>query len=727
MKKALILLTAFLFLAGNVQETVAAPNTAKNKTSATQKKQTKRERTVKEKKPVKEKKARSSSSKQKTRSANASIEEAKAVPFTPAYVPERPQLTSFVQLKKESSGQEVEEPLPVRPEVTEESQEQNLQPAEEADNEENDEEEDNGPTPEERLFSAVKMRDLAAVRQAVTDGANLNARQNKVFVIQEAFQAGDETIVTYLLARGADAGPLDEEGRNLYYLAFTTINTPSVVKALLDKNLSVDFKDFKGTPVLFHAMDKSKNFDIVSMLVKDGHADLNITNSDGITPLIYAIREGYPDQYIDLFLTENTDLTIQNKYGNSALHFAVSKGNVYAAQKLLAAGADVNEKNKAGITPLMATVESKNPAMMKLIINKKFDMNVLDRKGNTVLMAFLKKFSLENEQVVAMLIDAGADVNIKDARGFSPLMYATILIDDKKMTEGDNVVEMLIAAGADLSERDKVGKTAMMHLMRSRFVSVLEDISLIQMMLDAGAPTEIEDFDGRTALILAAKETSSVPLINALLDAGADINHSDSSSKKALDYAKENVRLSVQEGYEGIIGRLNPDKQSMLKAFFKFLELGSFTQIQKFVLQKIPLEATDESGDTALIKAITYSRDLDIIRFLIDSGAKVDARNLMGDTPLMKAFIHNKTLEVVNLLLEKGADVNAQNKRGDTPLRRAVVFGADPRLIDVLLKAGASPDIQDVDGLTIWDYVEKHPEIKETETFRRLAEMTGRK
>ena len=81
----------------------------------------------------------------------------------------------------------------------------------------------------------------------------------------------------------------------------------------------------------------------------------------------------------------------------------------------------------------------------------------------------------------------------------------------------------------------------------------------------------------------------------------------------------------------------------------------------------VDINATDNSGDTALIMACSDS-DVNVIKKLLDNGANINMKNpLNGNTPLITATA-KKYVDVVKLLMESGADVNARNKLGKSAL-----------------------------------------------------------
>lgn len=77
----------------------------------------------------------------------------------------------------------------------------------------------------------------------------------------------------------------------------------------------------------------------------------------------------------------------------------------------------------------------------------------------------------------------------------------------------------------------------------------------------------------------------------------------------------------------------------------------------------------DATGKTALFYAVhnTSSEQVNIIRVLLENGAKVNEADMFGKTPLHYAAEIGKS-RCIPILLRKGASVDARDKNGKTPL-----------------------------------------------------------
>lgn len=71
---------------------------------------------------------------------------------------------------------------------------------------------------------------------------------------------------------------------------------------------------------------------------------------------------------------------------------------------------------------------------------------------------------------------------------------------------------------------------------------------------------------------------------------------------------------------------------------------------------------------------------------------EIDSRDLSRMTPLMWAAKENPSVEVINFLIDSGASVNATDNRGETAIMKAAGYNENPQVLIALAAAGADPD-----------------------------------
>lgn len=127
---------------------------------------------------------------------------------------------------------------------------------------------------------------------------------------------------------------------------------------------------------------------------------------------------------IDLFVRANFNIHLTDDNGTPPLLIALKKGYTIIAKILLTAGADVNEHDKIGLTPLMVACGKSTSGYREIaetLIKKGAHINVRDALGYTPLLLALSGGTIE---IAEMLINKGADTTVRTRKGETPLSLA---------------------------------------------------------------------------------------------------------------------------------------------------------------------------------------------------------------------------------------------------------------------------------------------------------------
>jgi len=183
------------------------------------------------------------------------------------------------------------------------------------------------------------------------------------------------------------------------------------------------------------------------------------------------------------------------------------------------------------------------------------------------------------------------------------------------------------------------------------------DLAQVKRLLDAGAPIEQRDANGRTA-VLAATAGNHVEVVRALIARGADVNAQDRQRDSAF-------LLAGAEGHTEIVRAT--------------LAAGA------------DLKSTNRYGGTALIPACHHGH-VETVRLLLTTPIDVDHVNNLGWTALLEAVILGDGgpahAEIVRMLIARKANLNLGDKDGVTPLAHARQRG-QRRVVEMLVAAGA--------------------------------------
>ena len=199
-------------------------------------------------------------------------------------------------------------------------------------------------------------------------------------------------------------------------------------------------------------------------------------------------------------------------------------------KELLDSGTDVNSWSSLGKgdhTPLMYAVYMGHVEVARVLVEAGADVNTAHAPDHTVLYHALESFQLSAE-LVQLLVDAGVDVNHKS-------LFWTVEFASRTLAGGSEVQEVmriLIDAGADVRARDESGTPVIVHAVRYR------NNQLVETLLRSGADIDAtEQSSGRTALGLAAA-IEAPETVKLLIEWGADLEASDKSGDTPLMIAR---------------------------------------------------------------------------------------------------------------------------------------------------------------------------------------------
>ena len=354
--------------------------------------------------------------------------------------------------------------------------------------------------------------------------------------------------------------------------------------------------------------------------------------------------------------------------------------------------------NNNGNRPLQLAASSEKPEIVELLLNKGADTEVRDESGETLLHWAAKKEILE---VVELLIEKGADKEARDGNGNTPLQNAArsnnmemleFLLDREANIEARDedgnrplqlairrenmeMLEFLLNRKANIEARDEDGNTPLQLAVKSKTPKI------VALLLDKGAEVNARNFNKNTPLhnVILNRNISPLEqdtLVEVLLKKGANTNIQNDQGKTPFGLFKENYDLKNRKAYWQLFSaELNKRDKNDKGLFDNYL--GSF--ISMSYLDSRCSEKKNRASQKTRWKGLQKRRMNKLLESKLWVGAKI---------------------EDVTKVFDEGGDIDAPDGNGWTPLHWAVVHSKRPEIVSLLLDRRADIEARDNNGCT---------------------------
>ena len=589
------------------------------------------------------------------------------------------------------------------------------------------------------LFLAAARGHLDVLRCLIENGADINASTaDNCTPLMIAIENGKINVATFLIEHGA----------------------------------YVDLKDDRGDTALHYAVSRyilhncNDSLKVCSCLIKHG-ADVNGCNSDKgpnnrRTPLMIASRYGRVD-VMTLLIKHGADLNLQDKEGETALHYAVdyavdnSDVSCEALRCLIENRANVDAVSNNGRTSLMKAI--REASVVTFLTEHGANIDLQDKNGDTALHYAVRDYSLE---VVAHLVTLGASHMCNNQR-LTPLLLASnigyspevveYLIKRPEITKEQRIdaLELLGASMvimcACVSDGHEKGLKYIRLGMEERFSDPSHPL-LKQLMepvegKECQTLEELAKIEGdRNAVVIEGviiKEriigNQSQELLRSVAGAATLAENLDFSTRTELSRHAVKITQSINQSAVNELYFMSEMlheeflRSGQPKAKNHVVELLELTILEYETQHKVThLPTYDEYEEYSLSKLFDVSMKLVLfitkVKFcgesktsylstLLRKLCRKDPQDRLGNRLLHKVIEDHmddevySCLDTVKLLVNSGFNVNAMNNKGSTPLHIAATFNPSEdkiclltEVLQVLVDGGAHHDFVNFYGKT---------------------------
>ncbi len=488
----------------------------------------------------------------------------------------------------------------------------------------------------------IKINGLASGWIIVPLSVASLAAQGSDLRLVEAASRGDRKAVRSLLQEQVDVNLAQGDGMSALHWA-AHWNDLEMAALLIGAGANVNAANDYGVTPLSEACTNRSDA-LVTKLLQAG-ADASATQWTGETVLMTCALTGTV-KAVQSLLTHGADPNKRdNRWEQTALMWALAKGHSMVARTLVEHGANIRARSKAGFTPLMFAAQQGDLDSLQLLLAKRAAINATTPKhGNVLTVASASG----HQDLSIFLLEKGAYPNSPGDNGVTALHYA--------IAAGLSTMN-----GLNYDKAYRLVPPNMPELVKALLAKGADPNAQIIIALRLGpddASTGL-GLEGATPFFLAAL-SGDAELLRILAAHGADPRLRAKGEATALMAAAGAARGMTQGTIKFRLG-------DPLEAVQVVMEVGG------------DIHATTETSQTAL-HAAAFAGEDEVVQFLVDRGAEVNAKDNDKQTPWSMA-------------------------QGISPrLGARGSYGSHPSTAALLLKLGATPRSREdmiADGYTV--------------------------
>jgi len=557
---------------------------------------------------------------------------------------------------------------------------------------------------------------------------------------------GAETeIVKLLLEHGADPNSRLWEVLEDNELRARGFSKREIAQQKKQRDEEYDESNIGRTPIFFAV--QNENLDLVRLLTAAG-SEVNIPSEPA--------RANYPSS-------------------TTPIQLAVRNDNLKIAEALLQAGADINSTDALGNTPLFYAGLYSSPELIRVVLENEPALDHQNFRGQSPLHFVVNQFRAvepkmpldytdTRHQFIEDLVRLGADLELTDAAGLTPVMISALNNDVETLVK-------LLSLGASSTLlatntfRGSISEPIIVRVIETPVVfwKILGgNHSAVEAILqqEPNRAIQARDWLGRNILGVSAYVDDTRLVRQILTLAGRQLlSNSQPSDTHPLILALKSDHDKMAAYLLDWINKQNNPLDLLPPDLFRivFQSRHRPDELTRLLIRGgVDINFTDHDGHTPLHLAFLSGQPRGTIEFLLASSPDLNARNRWGSTILHSALsnpgsyhhqlflrilrrvdqpsyqdsegltplflaIEQGNLEAVQALIANGSELNITNLHGETPLV-AAVRRRSIEIVTALLDGGADRTVTDQSGRNIIELAEEYSGSEMIEYLKNLWE-----
>ena len=367
---------------------------------------------------------------------------------------------------------------------------------------------------------------------------------------------------------------------------------------------------------------------------------------------------------------------------------------------------------------MQALVDGFKDVVYKLLENNKIDISSKDKDGRSLMhYAVMDK----NKELIELLLEKGADINLRDKKGKTPINlfftdkdyydetsnlafnnYSKNSNDNTKSSEGGKpeldleFAEWIIKKGADVNIADSKGNIPLHMAVK------YNGISTVSFLLQKTKYVDKSNYTGVKPLHMAA-ENNFLAVIKKILHYRVDTTATDNRKRNVLHYALNNQDSKVVDFLvleTSAVKMLNEaDIENKITPLQQAVAEDKIATVSNMIKHGADINAVDGNGNSSLAIAVD-SKLYEMTKMLLSEGADVSGTSVLYNS----IYNFDTDRKIFDLLMEYSPNVDATDRDGKTPLMKALKAGRN-EIAKTLLDAGADVTKLTNDGKNVMFFV----------------------
>ena len=474
---------------------------------------------------------------------------------------------------------------------------------------------------------------------------------------------------------------------------------------------------------------------IVKFFVNECGCDVNATDTDGKTPLMFASGCRNGQLVVKCLICDcQCDLSLQDSKGNTALHIACKQKSVETTKLILEAkGCDVNVRNNEGFSPVLLACTEDDHSMqnriletLELLVEANCDVSAVTNSGETAIMLIVKWVETKYQEIIEYLVNScGCDLSLQNNNGNTALhiacrvnnaTFVDALLKQKACNLGiknsDGNTPLHVACSQGYSEIAKMIASVScneLYTLNNSFQSpfqvassesIFQNPELCRLLVTK--MYENNDSFGNTPLHIACKD-NDVQLLKVAVELKCDPNLTNITGETPVHLActsgnLEMVRLLMKMNCDTKIENKDGDDALMIALHFGHLEIVELLirntpratlskEIRRLLensLDPCHLVAFHFEHSKTILHALCCERgDTDLLRLIYSkvTPTSYEPRDEKGFTPLHYACYSGNTDIAKYLINELSCDATIKTKQNEKALHLACISHAEEAVI----------------------------------------------